>query len=108
MITTGGIIIQVSMSEIPVHSRITSGVKMMNVAEGVKVARIAKVREKIEDADQPIPSTGNQPTPGEYPDSDSSDEFSDEIDDAEDLDFVPTESEESGESIDSDNSDDNE
>ncbi|MCR5210004.1 MAG: DNA gyrase subunit A [Lachnospiraceae bacterium] len=51
MITAAGIIIQVSMSEIPVHGRITSGVKMMNVDEGVKVAKIAKVREKIEDAD---------------------------------------------------------
>ena len=51
MITTAGIIIQVRMSEIPVHGRITSGVKMMNVDEGVKVAKIAKVREKIEDAE---------------------------------------------------------
>lgn len=83
---------------------------MMNVAEGVKVARIAKVREKIEDADQPTPSTGNHPTPGEYPDSDSSDEFSDtdELDDVDDIDSAPSESEESGEDTDSDNSDDNE
>ena len=51
MITTAGIIIQVRMNEIPVHGRITSGVKMMNLDEGVKVAKIAKVREKIEDAD---------------------------------------------------------
>lgn len=51
MITTAGIIIQVGMNEIPVHGRITSGVKMMNVDEGVKVAKIAKVREKIEDAE---------------------------------------------------------
>ena len=100
MITTGGIIIQVSMSEIPVHSRITSGVKMMNVAEGVKVARIAKVREKIEDADQPVPSTGDHSSPIEYPDSDSLDEFSDEIDDADDLDVITSESEISGEDTD--------
>ena len=40
------------MSEIPVHGRITSGVKMMNLDEGVKIARIAKVREKISDGDQ--------------------------------------------------------
>ena len=52
MITTAGIIIQVRMSEIPVHGRITSGVKMMNLDEGVKIARIAKVREKISDGDQ--------------------------------------------------------
>ncbi|MBQ9867422.1 MAG: DNA gyrase subunit A [Lachnospiraceae bacterium] len=52
MITTAGIIIQVRMSEIPVHGRITSGVKMMNLDEGVKIARIAKVREKISDGDK--------------------------------------------------------
>ena len=49
MITTAGTIIQVRMSEIPVHGRITSGVKMMNVEDNVKVAKIAKVREKISD-----------------------------------------------------------
>ena len=70
---------------------------MMNVAEGVKVARIAKVREKIEDADQPVPSA-----PVEYPDSSSSDEFSDtdELDDVDDIDSAPSESEESGEDTD--------
>ena len=52
MITTAGIIIQVRMSEIPVHGRITSGVKMMNLDPGVKIAKIAKVREKISDGDQ--------------------------------------------------------
>ncbi len=52
MITTAGIIIQVRMSEIPVHGRITSGVKMMNLDEGVKIARIAKVREKISDGEK--------------------------------------------------------
>ncbi len=52
MITTAGIIIQVRMSEIPVHGRITSGVKMMNLDPGVKIARIAKVREKISDGDK--------------------------------------------------------
>ena len=57
MITTAGTIIQVRMSEIPVHGRITSGVKMMNVKDDVKVARIAKVRERIEDAD--VSQTGD-------------------------------------------------
>ncbi len=52
MITTAGTIIQVRMSEIPVHGRITSGVKMMNLDEGVRIARIAKVREKVSDGDQ--------------------------------------------------------
>ncbi|MCR4584827.1 MAG: DNA gyrase subunit A [Lachnospiraceae bacterium] len=50
MITTAGTIIQVRMEEIPVHGRITSGVKMMNIGdENVKVAKIAKVREKLSD-----------------------------------------------------------
>jgi len=54
MITTTGMIIQVRMSEIPVHGRITSGVKMMNLKNGdseenFKIAKIAKVREKISD-----------------------------------------------------------
>ena len=57
MITTAGTIIQVRMSEIPVHGRITSGVKMMNVKDDVKVAKIAKVRERIEDAD--VSQTGD-------------------------------------------------
>ncbi len=59
MITTAGTIIQVRMSEIPVHGRITSGVKMMNVKDDVKVAKIAKVRERIEDADVSQTSDAN-------------------------------------------------
>ena len=51
MITTAGTIIQVRMSEVPVHGRITSGVKLMNVEKGVTVAQIAKVREDIKDAE---------------------------------------------------------
>ena len=49
MITSAGIIIQIRMNEIPVHGRITSGVKLINLEEGVKVVKIAKVREDIED-----------------------------------------------------------
>lgn len=48
MITSAGIIIQIRMNEIPVHSRITSGVKLINLEEGVKVVKIAKVREDVE------------------------------------------------------------
>ena len=44
MITNAGTIIQLRMEEINVYSRITSGVKMINVEEGVTVAKIAKVR----------------------------------------------------------------
>ena len=49
MITTEGIIIQLRMEDISTLGRITSGVKMMNVEKDVKVAKIAKVREKISD-----------------------------------------------------------
>ena len=52
MITTGGIIIQLRMEDITILGRITSGVKMINLDEGVKVAKIAKVREKISDGNQ--------------------------------------------------------
>ncbi len=52
MITTEGIIIQLRMQDISTLGRITSGVKMMNVEEGVKVAKIAKVREKVSDGNQ--------------------------------------------------------
>ena len=47
MITTEGIIIQLRVQEISTLGRITSGVKLINLKEGVKVAQIAKVREKI-------------------------------------------------------------
>ena len=47
MITTEGIIIQLRVQEISTLGRITSGVKLINLNDGVKVAQIAKVREKI-------------------------------------------------------------
>ena len=50
MITTEGIIIQIRMEDISTLGRITSGVKMMNVDENVTVAKIAKVRSKVDDS----------------------------------------------------------
>lgn len=44
MITTQGIIIQIRMDDIKEISRITSGVKLMDLRNGVKIAKIAKVR----------------------------------------------------------------
>jgi DNA gyrase subunit A len=52
MITTEGIIIQLRVEDISILGRITSGVKMINVDNGVKVARIAKVKEKISTDEQ--------------------------------------------------------
>jgi len=52
MITTEGIIIQLRMEDISTLGRITSGVKMINLGDGVKVARIAKVRERVSNGEQ--------------------------------------------------------
>ena len=51
MITSQGVIIQLRMEDINILSRITSGVKMISLDKGVKVAKIAKVREKITDGE---------------------------------------------------------
>ena len=52
MITTAGIIIQLRMEDISILGRNTSGVKLINLEKNNKVARIAKVREKISNGDQ--------------------------------------------------------
>lgn len=45
IITTGGIIIRLSVEQISILGRITSGVKLINMDNDIKVASIAKVRE---------------------------------------------------------------
>ena len=52
MITTEGIIIRISCSDISILGRITSGVKLMNLDENVSIASIAKVREKKENQEE--------------------------------------------------------
>ena len=49
MNTTEGIIIRLQCSDISILGRITSGVKLINLSDGVTVASFAKVREKDED-----------------------------------------------------------
>ncbi len=49
MITTAGIIIQIRMSDVSTVGRITQGVKLINLDPGMKVVKIAKVRESMED-----------------------------------------------------------
>ena len=49
MITSTGIIIQIKMSDLRLIGRDTSGVKLIDLEDGVTVAQIAKVREKISD-----------------------------------------------------------
>ena len=52
MITTEGIIIQLRVEDISILGRITSGVKMINLEKGIKVAQVAKVRERVSDGSQ--------------------------------------------------------
>ncbi len=60
LITTEGIVIRMEVSGISTLGRITSGVKLINLDEGVKVARVAKVRE--EDIEEDIESRENGET----------------------------------------------
>ncbi|MBR6149597.1 MAG: DNA gyrase subunit A [Lachnospiraceae bacterium] len=50
MITTEGIIIQISMKDVNTYGRITSGVKLINLNNNVLLAKIAKVREKVNES----------------------------------------------------------
>ena len=52
MITTEGIIIRLQCKDISILGRITSGVKLINLSNGVTVASFAKVREKEEDKEK--------------------------------------------------------
>ncbi len=47
LITTEGIMIRTSCEDISVLSRITSGVKIMNLAEGISVASFARVKQDM-------------------------------------------------------------
>ena len=46
LINTEGIIIRIKVDDTALLGRITSGVKLINIAEGVTVASIAKVRKE--------------------------------------------------------------
>ena len=65
MITTEGIIIRMTVEDISILGRVTSGVKLINMDEDVTVASIAKVREdkslieEIEQADGEQPEEGS-------------------------------------------------
>ena len=83
MITTEGIIIQLRMQDISTLGRITSGVKMMNLDDGIKVAQIAKVRGNITsdsntddviDVDGVEVVEGDETSAGESVDNDGSQE----------------------------------
>jgi len=70
LITTEGIIIQIDVCEVSMLKRITSGVKIMDLSEGVKIARMAKVRERIEEE---IDDTNEIPSVPEGEETDAED-----------------------------------
>ncbi|MCI6020164.1 MAG: DNA gyrase subunit A [[Bacteroides] pectinophilus] len=51
LITTEGIIIRIKAQDISILGRITSGVKLINLEDGVTVASVSKVRRKPQDGD---------------------------------------------------------
>ena len=61
IINTEGIVIRMFCEGISILGRITSGVKLINLKDGVTVASIAKVRkeEEIEEAKEPTEETGD-------------------------------------------------
>ena len=54
LITTEGIIIRMKVSGISVLGRVTSGVKLINLKDGIKVATVAKVRVGDESTDEEL------------------------------------------------------
>ena len=52
LITDKGVIIQIRACDVSKIGRITMGVKIMNLDDGVKIAKLAKVREKVSDGNQ--------------------------------------------------------
>ncbi|MDD3368161.1 MAG: DNA gyrase subunit A [Lachnospiraceae bacterium] len=78
MITTEGILIQLRVDDINVLSRITSGVKLIQLADGVKVAKITKVKE--------------DEIPDELEGSEDESEDSETVIDVEDTEITPEES----------------
>ena len=52
MMTTEGIMIRIQVSDINTLSRITSGVKLMNLPEGVMIAQAAKVRDRLSNGEK--------------------------------------------------------
>ncbi|MCD8381223.1 MAG: DNA gyrase subunit A, partial [Lachnospiraceae bacterium] len=81
MITTEGVIIQIRVSDISTLGRITSGVKLMNLDEGVSVAQMTKIRRTVEEESE----SGNPE------DLEDPDDFTEVESDGSDLDYEPEE-----------------
>ncbi|MCR4617686.1 MAG: DNA gyrase subunit A [Lachnospiraceae bacterium] len=56
MMTTEGIMIRIEVSDVNTLSRITSGVKLMNLPDGVKIAQAAKVRDRLSNGEKDFDS----------------------------------------------------
>ena len=54
LITDKGVIIQIKANDVSKIGRITMGVKIMNLESGVKLAKIAKVRDRVSDGDKEL------------------------------------------------------
>ncbi len=52
MMTTEGVLIRIRVEDINILSRITSGVKLMNLEPGVKIAQAAKVRDRLSNGEK--------------------------------------------------------
>ncbi|SKC09087.1 DNA gyrase subunit A [Lachnospiraceae bacterium] len=76
MITDAGMIIQIRACDISMLGRITMGVKVMNLDDGVKIAKIAKVRDKVSDGNQELEDVDN---PGDLGGNDVDEEITEEI-----------------------------
>ncbi len=81
MITTEGVIIQIRVSDISTLGRITSGVKLMNLDEGVSVAQMTKIRRTVEEESESDDPEG----------LDDADDFTEVVSDGSDLDYEPEE-----------------
>jgi len=70
MITTEGIIIRLHCEDISILGRVTSGVKLINLDENVKVAGIAKVREKKNEDQETSPENTAEDNSGDQTEED--------------------------------------
>ena len=60
MITDAGQIIQIPMSDLRDIGRTTSGVKLFDLPDGIKIAKIAKVRAKVSDGENELEETDEE------------------------------------------------
>lgn len=57
LINTEGIVIRIACEDISILGRVTSGVKLMDVGEDIKVASIARVKEESNKSDEDMLKT---------------------------------------------------